>query len=308
MMKENSRRMFLKTSSLSLGVLSTCSLSSISSFAAETEPSFQVEETTINLWPDKSQNNGADLSNRPRLVVYRPKGNQSNRAAIMVCPGGGYGMLAYDHEGIQFAKLFASKGIVAAVLTYRVAPNKFPAPYADAVRGMRLIRSKASSFGIDPKRIGIMGFSAGGHLASTVATQPELYKDPADDLAGSVSARPDRVILGYPVITFGEFTHAGSVKNLLGDNPSDEQRKRFSGELHVGPQTPPTFIFHTADDGAVPVQNAFLFAEACVKHKVPVALHVYPKGKHGVGLALDNPELSGWSEVLMRWLADWQGV
>lgn len=308
-MKENSRRMFLKTSSLSLGVLSTCSLSTLACAPVENEQSFEVEETTINLWADGSRNNGTEAGKRPNLVIYKPKAAGANkRAAMVVCPGGGYGMLASDHEGVQFARLFASKGMVAAVLTYRVAPNKFPAPYADAVRAMRIVRSRAAEFGIDPSRIGLMGFSAGGHLASTVATQPELYKDPEDNLAATVSARPDRVVLGYPVITFGEFTHAGSVKNLLGDNPTPEQRKQFSGELHVGPQTPPAFIFHTADDGAVPVQNAFLFAEACVKHKVPVALHVYPRGKHGVGMALDNPELNGWTEVLLRWLADWQRV
>jgi acetyl esterase/lipase len=308
-MKENSRRMFLKSSSLSLGVLSTCSLSALACAPAEEDQSFQVEETTINLWADGSKNNGTDPANRPNLVIYKPKGSsKGKRAAMVVCPGGGYGMLASDHEGVQFARLFASKGMVAAVLTYRVAPNKFPAPYADAVRAMRIVRSRASEFGIDPSRIGLMGFSAGGHLASTVATQPQLYKDPEDSLAASVSARPDRVVLGYPVITFGEFTHAGSVKNLLGDNPSAAQREQFSGELHVGPQTPPAFIFHTADDGAVPVQNAFLFAEACVKNKVHVALHVYPRGKHGVGMALDNPELSGWTEVLLRWLADWYSV
>lgn len=307
-MKANSRRMFLKTSSLSLGVLSTSSLSAMANSSPVTEPIFQVEETLINLWSDNSKNNGTEAGKRPNLVIYRPKSGTAKRAAIVVCPGGGYGMLASDHEGVQLARLFASKGMVAAVLTYRVAPNKFPAPYADGVRALRIIRSRAAEFGVDPQRIGLMGFSAGGHLASTIATQPELYKDAEDDLAATVSARPDRVILGYPVITFGEFTHAGSVKNLLGDNPTPEQRKQFSNELHVSPQTPPAFIFHTADDGAVPVQNAFLFAEACVNHKVPVALHVYPSGKHGVGMALDNPALRNWTSVLMAWLADWQSV
>ena len=308
-MKENSRRMFLKTSSLSLGVLSTCSLSALASNPKEQEQSFPVEETTINLWSDGSKNNGSDPAKRPNLIIYKPQGPvTAKRAAMVVCPGGGYGMLASDHEGVQLARLFASKGMVAAVLTYRVAPNKFPAPYADAVRAMRIVRSRASEFGIDPERIGLMGFSAGGHLASTVATQPDMYKDPEDKLATTVSARPDRVVLGYPVITFGEYTHAGSVKNLLGENPSAAQRAQFSGELNVNGKTPPTFIFHTADDAAVPVQNAFLFAEACVKNKVPVALHVYPRGKHGVGMALDNPELSGWTEVLLQWLADWHSV
>jgi acetyl esterase/lipase len=318
---QNSRRTFIKTSSLGLGVITTSSLTALAAHAGNkmldanrgsittsANGELGVEELTINLWPDNSQNNGAEAGKRPRLVLYKPKNiSAEKRAAIMVCPGGGYGMLA-DHEGAPFAKLFASKGMVSAVLTYRVAPNQFPAPYADAVRAMRIMRSRAAELGIDPERIGIMGFSAGGHLASTVATQPDMYKDPADDLAGKISAKPNRVILGYPVISFGEFTHAGSVKNLLGDNPTADQRKQFSAELHVTAATPPAFIFHTADDAAVPVQNAFLFAEACVKNNVPLALHIYPKGRHGVGMALDNPELSGWTEVLVKWLADWQRV
>lgn len=312
-MSQNSRRNFIKASSLGLGVIGTCSLTALSAQtgnkkAANSNIDMPISDITINLWPDNSKNNGSDAGTRPKLIVYKPKNSSTEkRAAIIVCPGGGYGMLA-DHEGAPFARLFAEKGIVSAVLTYRVAPNKFPAPYADAVRAMRIMRSRAEEFGIDPERIGIMGFSAGGHLASTVATQPNMYKDPEDDLSTKVSAQPNRVILGYPVISFGEFTHAGSVKNLLGDHPTAEQRKQFSGELQITAATPPAFIFHTADDAAVPVQNALLFAEACVRNKVPVALHVYPKGKHGVGMALDNPELSGWTEVLVKWLADWQGV
>jgi acetyl esterase/lipase len=307
-MKENSRRNFIKTSSLGLGLMGTGSFSALALDKNNMDTQTPIEEIVINLWPDKSINNGADLAKRPKLTLYMPKSAAAkNRAAIVVCPGGGYGMLA-DHEGAPFAKMFAEKGMVSAVLTYRVAPNKFPAPYADAVRAMRIMRSRASSLGIDPNKIGIMGFSAGGHLASTVATQPDLYKDPQDDLAASVSAQSNRVILGYPVITFGEFTHAGSVKNLLGDNPDMALRKKFSSELHVTASTPPTFIFHTADDAAVPVQNALLFAEACINQKVPVALHIYPKGPHGVGMALDNPDLNGWTMVLLNWLRDWQDV
>jgi acetyl esterase/lipase len=307
-MKESSRRKFIKTSSVGLGILGTSSFNVLASESNKTDKQMSIEEIVINLWPDNSRNNGPDLAKRPKLTLYMPKSTAFNdRAAIVVCPGGGYGMLA-DHEGAPFAKLFAEKGIVSAVLTYRVAPNKFPAPYADAVRAMRIMRSRASTYGIDPNRIGIMGFSAGGHLASTVATQPDMYKDPLDDLATSVSAQANRVMLGYPVISFGEFTHAGSVKNLLGDNPDSALRKKFSSELHVSQLTPAAFIFHTADDAAVPVQNALLFAEACINQKVPVALHIYPKGQHGAGMALDNPDLNGWTEVLLKWLRDWQRV
>jgi len=307
-MNDHNRRNFIKSSALGIGILGSGSFAALASDKEKNEKLMQIEETVINLWPDGSSNNGPDLSKRPRLILYTPKNTSAkDLAAIVVCPGGGYGMLA-DHEGAPFAKLFAEKGMVSAVLIYRVAPNQFPAPYADAVRAMRIMRSRAKSLGIDPNRIGIMGFSAGGHLASTVATQPAMYKDPADDLAATASAQPNRVILGYPVISFGEFTHAGSVKNLLGENPDAELRKKFSSELHVSKSTPPAFIFHTADDSAVPVQNALLFAEACIRQQVEVALHIYPKGRHGVGMALDIPALSDWTEVLLKWLSDWKGV
>jgi acetyl esterase/lipase len=150
-----------------------------------------------------------------------------------------------------------------------------------------------------------MGFSAGGHLASTVATQPELYKDPQDNLAATTSARPDRAILAYPVITFGEYGHTGSRDTLLGKNPDPKLVEQLSSHKQVTANTPPVFLFHTADDSGVPVQNSLFFAQACVEHKVPVELHVFPKGKHGIGLAADDPKLKIWSQNLLSWLANW---
>ncbi len=305
-MKQNSRRSFIKISSLCLGVVGAGS--SLEVFSKDKSIHATIPEVTKKtnyLWADNSTNNGPDPKKRPKLDFFIPKtaGNQK-RAAIIVCPGGGYGGLA-GHEGAPFAELFAAQGIVGAVLTYRVSPNRYPAPYADAVRAMRLVRSMAEELNIDPTKIGIMGFSAGGHLASTVATQPILYKDPQDNLVETVSARPDRVILGYPVISFEEFTHLGSVKNLLGENPSPDMLRQLSNQKQVTAENPPAFLFHTADDSAVPVQNSLFFTEACARNKVPVALHIYPKGKHGVGLALADPELSGWSDVLVKWLVEW---
>ncbi|MGV3505319.1 MAG: alpha/beta hydrolase [Adhaeribacter sp.] len=303
-MSNDTRRTFLKQASVLAGTLGTGLLPAL---AAEAAPGpLAVSRKTINLWPDKSPNNHKhEKFGVPRLELYIPEGRSTQkRAAIVVCPGGGYHNLA-PHEGQPFAELFASKGLVAAVLTYHVFPHQFPLPYADACRAMRLMRQRAQELHIDASRVGLMGFSAGGHLASTVATQPDLYKDPQDDLAGRFSARPDRVILGYPVISFQEYAHKGSAMAFLGKNAPQDKLRQFSNDQQVTAQNPPAFLFHTADDAGVPVENSLRFASACVKNKVPVALHVYPHGRHGVGMALDNPALKSWTTLLTDWLADW---
>lgn len=261
---------------------------------------------TIPLWPEESAHSPSADQPRPRVEFYLPDGKSEKlRAAVVVCPGGGYGGLA-AHEGKPFAELFTNNGLVGVVLYYRVAPWKFPAPMADACRGLRLVRENARHYGIDPQRVAIMGFSAGGHLAATVGTQPDLVRDGDDDLIAVWPARPDRLILAYPVASFGEFTHLGSVQNLLGQKPDSAMRRQLSNELHVGPQNPPTFLFHTADDGPVPVQNSLLYAEACVKARTSVELHIYPHGPHGVGLAEAFPALKSWSGLLLEWLAEWR--
>lgn len=302
----NTRRSFIKNSSLLMGAVGAGTASAIAA-PAKLSP-LKTSKKTVYLWSDTSVNNGTDTAKRPRLDFIIPETTSNKkRAAIIVCPGGGYGGLA-PHEGLPFAELFALKGIVSAVLYYRVSPNRYPAPYADAVRALRLVRSQADSLNIDPEKIGIIGFSAGGHLSATVATQPDLYKDPEDNLAAKISARPNKVMLGYPVISFEEYAHGGSVKNLLGDNPSPEMLRQLSNHKQVTKENPPAFLFHTADDDVVPVQNSFFFAEACVRNKIPTALHIYPNGKHGVGLALTNQPLNGWSDILMKWLEDWQSA
>lgn len=255
---------------------------------------------------------GDETETSPRMVLYPPTGTKAGQPskgapAVIIFPGGGYARQA-PHEGEPIGQLFAQNGFHAFVLFYRVAPDKFPAPYADAVRGVRLVRSRAKEYGIDPDRIAVMGFSAGGHLASLVATRPDLYLDPKDDLAKSVSARVNGAILCYPVISFVNFPHLGSCHNLLGPDVSFEKRSEFSTELWVDEKTPPTFLFHTAEDPGVPVENAYLFASACYKKKVKVELHVFPNGPHGVGLAENHPRLKVWPELLIRWAKEWAAV
>jgi len=239
------------------------------------------------------------------LEIYLPAAKAPKRqAAVIVCPGGGYQRRA-PHEGEPFARLFAEHGFVGVVLHYRVAPNRHPLPMTDACRAVRMVRHMAADLNIGANRVALMGFSAGGHLASTVATQPNLHRDAQDDLAGNFSARPDRLILGYPVISFVTKYHTGSAQSLLGDSPSLEARRQLANELHVTAQNPPAFLFHTADDPAVPVENSLNFAAACFAHGVPVALHVFPHGRHGVGMAGDDPVLKKWPELLMDWLRSW---
>jgi acetyl esterase/lipase len=305
-MTADNRRTFLKKATVLAGTLSTGLLPALTAEAGAGKSPRAVSRKTINLWPDKSPNNHKhEKFGVPRLELFIPEGAATQkRAAIVVCPGGGYHNLA-PHEGQPLAELFAAHGIVAAVLTYHVFPHQYPLPYSDACRAIRIMRQRAAELNIDAARVGLMGFSAGGHLAATVATQPDLYKDPQDDLAARFPARPDRVILGYPVISFQEYAHKGSAEAFLGKEATPAQLKQFSNDQQVTPQNPPAFLFHTADDAGVPVENSLRFASACVKNKVPVALHVYPHGRHGVGMALDNPALKSWTSLLIDWLQDW---
>lgn len=237
----------------------------------------------------------------PRLEIFLPAARYAGAAtqAVVVLPGGGYGRRA-PHEGEAIGRFFAARGIVAH---YRVAPHRFPSPVADACRAVRLARSLAGDLGFDSDKLALMGFSSGGHLAATVGTQPELHRDAHDDLPGS--ARPDRLVLCCGVLSLlGPHGHGMSARNFLGgeENFTDENECRFDGPAHVTADTPPTFLFHTADDGSVPVQQSLNFAAACAVRGVPFALHVYTRGVHGVGLAPDDPALRGWPELLAAWL------
>lgn len=260
---------------------------------------------TVLLWPDGTPGKvGDEEVDKPWMWVYPADKANANGTAVVVCPGGGYGGHAVDHEGTQIARWFNSIGVTAFVLKYRLGPRyRHPAPMQDVQRAIQHVRANAEKYGVVSHRIGIMGFSAGGHLASTCATH-FLAADPnAADPVARVSSRPDFAILAYPVITMTEpWGHGGSKRNLLGDNPDPELAKSLSNDLMVTPETPPTFIFHTAEDTAVPVENALAFYAAMRKHKVPGEMHIYQFGPHGVGFAPGDPALSTWKERLHDWL------
>ena len=240
----------------------------------------------------------------PTLTIYRAAKEKNRGVAVIICPGGGYRLLAASHEGKDVAEKFASWGITAFVLKYRL-PNdaimidKSIGPLQDAQRAIQLVKERAASWSVDSSKVGIMGFSAGGHLASTAATH---FEKPVIDNPKKISVRPAFAILGYPVISFADsMTHGGSRENLLGKNPSMASRVHFSNELQVTPQTPPCFLVHAGDDNAVPVQNSLFFYSALAKNKVQSELHVYPKGGHGFGM--NNKTTSDqWMDRLFNWM------
>ena len=259
------------------------------------------------LWPDGPPGAlGKGTNDIPTLTAFLPEAGKANGAAMVICPGGGYGGLA-PHEGKGYALWFNEHGITAFVLKYRLgsAGYRHPVMLQDAARAVRTVRARADEWKLDPKRIGIIGSSAGGHLASTLLTHFDAGKSDAADPVERVSSRPDLGILCYPVISLGEFTHQGSKNNLLGKDPSPELVRELSNELQVTKDTPPTFIWHTAEDKAVPVENALLFAGALRKAGVPFDLHIYERGNHGMGLG-SQPYGSGerhpWTRDCEFWL------
>ncbi len=263
--------------------------------------------TRIKLWPNGAPNAaGNDAADAPFMDVYLPQ--NGNGAAVLVCPGGGYGFLAVDHEGEQIARWLNEQGIAAFVLHYRIAPRYgFPAPQQDALRALRLIRARADKLKVRPDAIGVLGFSAGGHLAATCVTVFDRDKfrviEYSNDETQGVSSRPDFAVLCYPVISMREsWMHSGSRDNLIGANPSDELAQLMSPEQQVSAQTPPTFLFHTADDDAVAVENSLAFYGALRRHNIAGELHVFERGAHGVGLAQDDAALKLWPSLLANWL------
>jgi acetyl esterase/lipase len=241
----------------------------------------------------------------PTFDMYPVSAEKSNGTSVIICPGGAYWALAIKHEGSDIAKWFNIMGITAFVLKYRlpldgIMADKSIGPLQDAQEAMRNIRRHAKEWNINPDKIGIMGFSAGGHLASTLSTRfnDKVYK-PVD----TTSARPDFSILIYPVISMdATMTHMGSRENLIGKNPSTETVKRFSNDLQVTKNTPPAFLAHSMDDDAVPVQNSISYALALKKYKIPCELHIYEKGGHGYGLGRSIDTESTWPEACIKWL------
>ena len=258
----------------------------------------------IPLWPSGAPGAlGSDEADIPTLTIYRAP-RIANGTAVVVAPGGGYGTLAMDHEGRQVAYWFNAMGVSAFVLKYRLGPKyHHPIELGDAQRAIRTVRARAQEFGVRPDRIGMMGFSAGGHLTATAGTHFDMGAPDAADPVDRVSSRPDFLILGYPVISSDPaIAHAGSFRNLLGDHPDPALLEDLSNDLRVTPQTPPTFLFHTTADTGVPAENSVRFYLALKKAKVPAELHVFENGPHGVGLALNDPALSVWPTLLMNWL------
>jgi len=268
----------------------------------------------IPLWPQGAPGaKGTDPEKDiPTITVWLARPETATGAAVVVCPGGGYGMLAVEHEGKQIAEWLNTMGIAAFVLKYRLGPRyHHPAMLQDAGRAIRTVRAGASKWGVDPHRVAIIGFSAGGHLASTAGTHFDAGKPNADDPIERVSSRPDRLILVYPVIALATpFGHAGSLRNLLGENPTQELVESLSNERQVTRETPPTFLAHTNADTGVPAENSLLFALALRKAGVPVELHLFERGPHGLGLGAGAPQFKvppepsfqAWPKLCATWL------
>jgi acetyl esterase/lipase len=257
--------------------------------------------TAIPLWPDGAPGlDQAAPAFDPTITPYPCPGDDP-AGAVVICPGGGYAGRA-DHEGEPIARWLNTCGLHAFVCDYRVAPYRHPFPLVDAQRAVRWVRAHAAEYRVDPARVGLLGFSAGGHLVSTVGTHFDLGDPDATDPVDRLSCRPDALILCYAVISFGPHGHTGSMHNLLGDDPPPDLVLSLSNELQVTAETPPTFLWHTADDAGVPVENSLLFAQALSAHRVPHELHVYQSGRHGLGLAEEDPHVASWSRLSGEWL------
>jgi acetyl esterase/lipase len=267
----------------------------------------KVEPKVELLWPSGAPGaKGMKETDRPNLTIFLPDPDKATGAAAIICPGGGYGHLAEVHEGSDVAKWLNSLGIAGFVLKYRLATNGYhhPAPLDDVQRAVRLVRSRAAEWKLDPQKIGVVGFSAGGHLASSVGTHFDKGKTDAADAVDRASCRPDFLVLCYPVISFvGKKIHQGSKDNLLGKKPDPELVKLMSNETQVTAETPPTFIFQTNEDKSVPAENAVAFYLALREANVPAELHIYEPGRHGIGLAKDNEDLKGWPDLCGKWLS-----
>lgn len=257
----------------------------------------------------EKQNNAGDILiiseiSIPTYTVYQPKIKNASRSAVIVFPGGGYAITASGHEGVDIAKSFNEVGVTAILIKYRIPSSRTMenpeiGPLQDAQQALLLTRENATAWNIDPNKIGIIGFSAGGHLVSTLATH---YSESLIPNPIQTSLRPDFVILGYPVISFqDDITHLGSRDNLIGKNPSKEKKDFYSNELQVTTQTPPSFLFHSTDDDAVPVMNSILFYQACINKKVKAELHIYQNGGHGYGLK-SNITKDYWMQSCRQWM------
>jgi acetyl esterase/lipase len=269
-----------------------------------------AEPQVMRLWQGTAPGAQGDAEeDRPTLTLYAVSEEKELRPAVIVIPGGSYQWLATNHEGRQMANWLNAVGITAFVLKYRLGPKyHYPVELWDAQRAIRLVRARAAEFGVIPGKIGILGFSAGGHLASTAETRFDAGNPSAPDPVDRVSSRPDFAVLAYPVTSFvADYAHTGSRDNLLGKNASPELAKDLSSEFHVTPQTPRTFLWSSSTDDVVPPQNSVAFYLALLKAKVPAELHIFADAPHGVGLDLSNPSVGLWSQLLLQWFKG-QGI
>lgn len=258
-------------------------------------------QQVLRIWPDDV---GTSEKDTPTLTMYAPDSGKATGAAIVICPGGSYRGLA-KHEGEDYALFLRSYGITCFVLKYRLGPeHSYKEIVPDGLRAIRFVRSHAKQWGINKRSLGIIGSSAGGHLASTVATHFDKGDSAAGDPVERVSSRPDFAILCYPVISMGPISHEISRENFLGKNPSAELVRRFSNELQVTPETPPCFVWHTVEDKVVSVENSLEFARALQQHGVPYDLHLYERGRHGLGVADKFPfsNAHAWTKDLIFWM------
>jgi acetyl esterase/lipase len=282
-----------------------------------------AQPVTLKLWPDGIPGSKTDPSYvekittndgritrcekvvTPDLTVFLPAPEKANGTAVLICPGGGYGVLAFDHEGNAIAKWLNDNGIAGIILKYRlpsdqIMTDKSIGPLQDAQEAMRVIRRNASAWKINPGKIGVIGFSAGGHLASTISTH---YAEKVYEVKDNTSARPDFSLLIYPVVSFDTaITHMGTRNNLIGLKPDEKQVKRFSNELQITADTPPAFLVHSADDNAVPVMNSIGYFRGLQKNKIPVELHIFQKGGHGYGLSPNGGTESSWPDLCIKWM------
>jgi len=272
---------------------------------AQTSAPTTAPTETIRLWPgDAPLAKGRADEDVPTLAVFLPPKETANGCAVVTCPGGGYAHLSMAKEGYDVANWLKFHGVAAFVLKYRIKPYSQPVPMLDGQRAIRLVRSRSAEWNIDPHRLGMLGFSAGGHVASTVGTHFDAGNPAAADPIDRQSCRPDFLVLLYPVISMtADIAHGGSRKQLLGDNPSDELVNLYSNELQVTDQTPPTFIAHSKPDKTVKIVNSERFYEALQPHHVPSELVELETGGHGWGLAPKNPELAVWKEKCLAWMA-----
>ena len=257
----------------------------------------------MRLWEGKAPNQQGDAPDDvPTIQMFKP--DRPDGSAIVVCPGGAYAMLA-PHEADPVARRWTGNGVTGFVLRYRHSPKyRHPTPLLDAARAIRTVRARAKEWQLDPNRIGVLGFSAGGHLAATISTKFDDGDPAASDPIDRVSSRPDVSVLCYPVITFTEAAaHKGSIRNLLGENAPKELVELMSPERQVTARTPPAFLFHTEEDEGVSVENSLLYAAALRKAKVHYAMHIFQQGRHGVGLAEKDPVLRAWPDLCAAWLA-----